>query len=230
MPILLIVEKTGTVKELAVKSYVEADLYKKGGFKSANEFNLHHVFPVTLGQTAYRIHVYGKAQGKAGQENKYDFPPPIDHTLFFGSCVLVNHDEHDDVVNLTKLEWARIYEKLFGGFEAVDDSDGEDYDMTSEEERILLDPATKFTATGYVKDDFIVDDDDSLGEDAETLSASEEEEEAPPKKAAPKKKKAAPAAAAGRGKRASKREVKEEPDNSSIMECQDELTEEEYFK
>ena len=36
----------------------------------------------------YYINVYGKTNGKASSENKYDFPPPIDNTLFFGNIKL----------------------------------------------------------------------------------------------------------------------------------------------
>jgi hypothetical protein len=37
----------------------------------------------------HEIHLYGKKKGKPGNENKYEFPPPID-TTFYGSCLLVN--------------------------------------------------------------------------------------------------------------------------------------------
>ena len=33
----------------------------------------------------YFIEVYAKTEGRTNSENKYDFPPPIDNALFFGS-------------------------------------------------------------------------------------------------------------------------------------------------
>lgn len=149
---IIIIEKGGNVKELKVKNYNEDDLYKKCGFKSSNDFKLHSVWEnITLNKVTYNIHIYGKLVGRANQENKYEFPPPIDNDLFFGSCVLVNKIDNIPK-NLTSGEWNRIYDHLYGGFEDIDDEDSEE----SEDEDDNL-PKTK---SGYVKDDFIVDDDD----------------------------------------------------------------------
>jgi len=149
---IIIIEKGGNVKELKVKNYNEDDLYKKCGFKSSNDFKLHSVWEnITLNKVTYNIHIYGKLVGRANQENKYEFPPPIDNDLFFGSCVLVNKIDNIPK-NLTSGEWNRIYDHLYGGFEDIDDEDSEE----SEDEDEDL-PKTK---SGYVKDDFIVDDDD----------------------------------------------------------------------
>ena len=148
---IIIIEKGGNVKELKVKSYNEDELYKKCGFKSSTDFKLHSVWKnVTLNKVPFNIHVYGKLVGRANQENKYEFPPPIDKDLFFGSCVLVNKINNIPK-NLTTGEWNRIYDHLYGGFEDIGDEDSEE----SEDEDENL-PKTK---SGYVKDDFIVDDD-----------------------------------------------------------------------
>jgi hypothetical protein len=186
MPVILIVERTGNIKETNIKLFEEEQLYKKAGFKTPNDFGKIAVFPHL---SNHQIHVYGKTKGKAGQENKYDFPPPIDSTLFFGNCVLVqtrsvtkspaelvveglrpsDHKETDEkICDLSLTEWEKIYEKLFGGFEDIEDS-SEEEEMDEEEMKIMMDPNTKFTKEGYVKDDFIVDDDelddDELDED-----------------------------------------------------------------
>jgi hypothetical protein len=246
MPTLLIVDRTGTVKPLATKTYEEDILYKKAGFKTPTDFALHHVF--SMG--SYRIHLYGKTKGKAGQENKYDFPPPVDNVLFFGSCLLVNKREGGEVTDLPLKDWKAIYEKLFGGFEdltAADEGEAGESE-TEEEKRIMADPNTKFTKQGYVKDDFIVDDEDD--EDDDEDDDDEEEESAsfsddsddrprPKKKAAPKTKKApvtrskkagAPKKAAAATARRARKEptmVSEEPNATPVL--QDELAEEEYF-
>lgn len=158
---IVIIEKGGNVKGLKVKSYDENELYKKCGFKSPTDFKQQSVWKnIKLNSITYNIHVYGKLAGRANQENKYEFPPPIDNTLFFGSCVLVNK-VNDIPKNLTSTEWDRIYNHLYGGFE---DLDAEDSDESEDEDENL--PKTK---SGYVKDDFIVDDD----EDDESDSVSE---------------------------------------------------------
>ena len=31
-----------------------------------------------------------KDSGRAGSENKFEFPPPVDNELYFGNCILLN--------------------------------------------------------------------------------------------------------------------------------------------
>jgi hypothetical protein len=164
MTILLIVEKNGTIKETNVKNLQLSELYKKAGFKTVEGFEQPAVCwprpgidPFTLD---YQIQVYGKTKGRAGQENKYDFPPPIDTTLFFGSVVLVAVRPGGIVTDLTTTAWEMVYEQLFGGFEDLVDSQGnplDDEDSEDDEEDL---EGCEFTKEGYVKDDFIVDDDE----------------------------------------------------------------------
>ena len=116
---LLIVEKNGTIKESVLKTWNEEELYKKAGFKSEQGFKLATTWKVDdINKKSYTINVYGKTDGRATQENKYEFPPPIDETLFFGSCLIVNMC-NDKPVSLTTAEWTCIYEKLYGGFESL---------------------------------------------------------------------------------------------------------------
>jgi len=151
---IIIVEKGGNIKGLKVKSYDENELYKKCGFKASTDFKVQSVWKdIKLNNITYNIHLYGKLVGRANQENKYEFPPPIDNTLFFGSCVLVNK-VNNIPKNLTSTEWNSIYNHLYGGFDDLDEEDSEE----SEDEGL---PKTK---SGYVKDDFIVDDDESDSE------------------------------------------------------------------
>ena len=160
MPVIILIDKTGTIKETSLKQYVESDLYKKAGFKTPDQFKLHATWAVELETKKYSISLYGKTEGKANQENKYDFPPPVDSTLFFGSCLLVNKNEDGEVINLSESEWEQVYDKLFGGFEDLGSSDSE------EEEDEYDGPTTK---EGYMKDGFVVgDDDDEIDEDSET--------------------------------------------------------------
>jgi len=164
MPVVLIVEKKGSVKELNIKKYSEEELYKKAGFKSAEGFKIATSWNIKIDDKSYCISVYGKTNGRAGQENKYEFPPPIDNTLFFGNCILVNENENKEIISLSKPEWKEIYEELYGGFEDIGSEDSEE---ESEEDEDL--PKTK---NGYVKDGFVVDDSD----ESEEYEDDEEEE------------------------------------------------------
>jgi hypothetical protein len=163
MTIILIIEKNGSIKETNVKNVQISELYKKAGFKSVEGFEQPIVSwprpdidPFTLD---YQIQVYGKTKGRAGQENKYDFPPPIDTTLFFGNVVLVAVRPGGVVIDLTTTAWEMVYEQLFGGFEDLVDSQGNPLDDSEEEEEEDLE-GLELTKEGYVKDDFIVDDDE----------------------------------------------------------------------
>ena len=44
----------------------------------------------------YLIQVFAKTDGRANSENKYDFPPPIDTKLFYGSCAIVGQIKKED--------------------------------------------------------------------------------------------------------------------------------------
>ena len=162
----IIVDKTGVLKEHVIKSFDENELYKKAGFKNTEGFKCHANWNIEdLSGKSYSIFVYGKTTGRANQENKYDFPPPIDTTLFFGSCLIINK-KNDVPTHLTLKEWENIYEYLFGGFEDIDEEDSED-----DEEDDLNIPLTK---SGYAKDGFVVDD---LEEEDELEDESEEEDD-----------------------------------------------------
>lgn len=156
MPSILIVDKTGSVKSLNVKVPSNDELYKKAGFKSNTDFLRQTTWNVDLHGTHYSISLYGKKTGLAKQENKYEFPPPVDKILYFGSCVLVRHEKDftDMWKDLSVADWGKIYDHLYGGFEDLGSEDSsEDEDSDSME-------ALPKTKHGYAKDDFVVDDDD----------------------------------------------------------------------
>ena len=130
MPYIIVIDKTGTVKETNIKEYKEADLYKKANFKSAEGFDVQTTWTGLSLSAPYKsdeivsVSVYGKKEGKAMQENKYEFPPPIDSVLFFGGCVLVAKSKlRDSVVDLRISSWNKIYETLMGGFEELEEEE-----------------------------------------------------------------------------------------------------------
>lgn len=209
MPVVLIIEKGGSIKELKIASYNEDELYKKAGFKSKEGFKKYTTWNVEVEDKKYSIALYAKDNGNAGRENKYDLPPPLDNTLFFGSMVLTNKDGTED---LRKEEWKKACEQLFGGFEDIEESEEDD---DSED----LD-GVELTKYGYVKDDFIADSED-ISEDEES-----EEEIKPPKKL--KKVTAKPRKIKGPSNK-----PKQEEDESTeeyVLEMTKELEPEEYLK
>ena len=119
--------------------------------------------------------------GRATNENKYDFPPPIDNVLFFGTCCIVAK-KLGKMENLTLGLWEKIYEKLFGGFEDLSSTALEDEE---EKDELELVPKEKKTKHGYLKDGFVVDSDEeedavaatSNSADSESVSSSDGEME-----------------------------------------------------
>ena len=161
MPSIVLVNKNGDLKQSDIKEFTLESICKKSGSKDVKNFKHLHTWKVCLGND-FNIELYGKIKGRAGQENKYEMPPPFDTTLLFGTCVLIN--ENGD---LTLQEWEKIYEHLYGGFEDIgsEDSEEEEDDESVEYET---------TKSGYKKDGFVVDDgDDDLFEYEDELSEEE---------------------------------------------------------
>ena len=168
---ILLIDKFGKIKTLQVntKEFKKEDLYKKCSFKKDNDFSKQTEWKITVEKQKYKISVYAKTDGRANSENKYDFPPPIDNTLFFGTCAVIS--EIKDLESLDyKLSdlsidlWEKIYEKLFGGFENLKDSLIDD---ENEEDELANIAADKKTKHGYLKDGFVVDDADDDGDEDE---------------------------------------------------------------
>jgi len=169
---VIIVEKAGVLKMLAIKEFKEEDLFKKCGFKKSEDFNKQTEWNVKCESKKYLISVYAKVDGRANSENKYDFPPPIDTKLFFGNCAIlakVKNDEGKQMYTNLSLElWEKIYEKLFGGFEDLVSTAIEDENEIDELENV---PKEKKTKQGYLKDGFVVDTD---GDDEEYETEDED--------------------------------------------------------
>ena len=162
---IVIVEKTGELKSLSVKEFSVADLYKKCGFKKSDGFQEQAQWSVKMedSKSKYQISVYAKADGRANSENKYDFPPPVDNALFFGSCAIVAQQD-DEYVHLSVELWSSIYEKLFGGFEDLSATALED---ENEPDELAAVPDEFKTKEGYLKDGFVVDDSELSEEEYE---------------------------------------------------------------
>ena len=141
----ILIKKGGTIKCSNLKLSSLNEIYKKCGFMNNNYFDSRNIWSLD-NKSFYTI--YSKNKGKAGSENKYDLPPPIDSELYFGTMVILKHSEKIiDIKNLQDLtvdDWQNVYNTLFGGFEDLDD----DEESSDEEE---VDPED-LTKEGYLKD------------------------------------------------------------------------------
>ena len=173
---IVIVEKGGSLKPLSIKDFKTEDLYKKCGFKKSEDFIKQIEWNAKFDGKKYFVEVFAKTEGRPNSENKYDFPPPIDNKLFFGSCAVLAYHKKDDgnkvYTDLSLALWNKIYEKLFGGFEDLATTAKEDEE---EEDELANVPKEKKTKNGYLKDGFVVDSSDT--EENETSSSIEDSEE-----------------------------------------------------
>jgi hypothetical protein len=110
---------------------------KPSGYKSYG--SLQHSWKTLT----HDIQLYAKKRGKAGHENKYEFPPPVDSALYFGSCLLVNPSG-----DLTPEMWNEFYESVMQ-FEDIEETDDEIEDKEEVEGEF---------SHGYLKDGFVVSD------------------------------------------------------------------------
>ena len=177
---IVIVSKSGSLSESIVETNKEATLEeltillaKKCGNKKSDGFSCYHTYKyknkskkktdkgasaAASASAMIYVDVWCKTDGRAGQENKYELPPPIDEIIFFGNIALVARIDKQTACDLSIDLWSKIYEKLFGGFEDLAATAQED---ENEIDELAFVPASKKTANGYLKDGFVVDD--SLG-------------------------------------------------------------------
>ena len=176
---IVIISKAGSLSECVVETKNETTieeltllLSKKCGFRKPEGFSCYHTWryrnkhkhPFTIaGNTMATeipkyiyVDVWAKTDGRAGQENKYELPPPIDELLIFGNMALVARIDKENAIHLTIELWNKIYEKLFGGFEDLASTAVEDENEVDELDSV---PAYKKTSSGYLKDGFVVEDD-----------------------------------------------------------------------
>lgn len=171
---IIIINKAGKVSQQCVDDVMNEDnLYKVASFKTNDHFEKAQIWRNLVVKKVHydKIVVYGKTVGNAGQENKYDFPPPIDNMLFFGNILIIRYNKNKQPVDLTITEWISIYKSLFGGFEWLGDDDSEDEEDEEEVDKSNLD---KY---GYEKDGFVVEDYDEEEEDADDEEYDDSDED-----------------------------------------------------
>ena len=153
MYVILLIKSNGDIVEKNVKNIDEDSIYKFCNYKNNNDFKYLHNYKYNDS----KFYIYGKVNGRANSENKYDLPPPIDTNLYFGTlCIIKKQENNYSSTNIE--EWNKVYEHLFGGFEDLDKEEERsiDSEIYSEED---------YTNEGYLKDNFVVDDDELCEEE-----------------------------------------------------------------
>ncbi len=147
---IVIISRYGKIENKNVKYIDTNELYKKCNFKSSENFEKRHSWKCSDG---YYLHLFSKDKGKSNNINKYELPPPIDKELYYGSLCIIMTKDNDEYMDLDSKEWERYYKELYGGFEDIEQ------DSEVSEDELDEVPDNFKTKSGYLKDDFIVDDD-----------------------------------------------------------------------
>ena len=221
MATVLLVDKSGKITETKLKQFSIEEICKKAKVKTVEDYKRMHVWSIMRNKTQYHIALYARVKGRAGQENKYEFPPPVDTQLYFGNCMLVNQKDStnmNEVIDLTEETWNKVYEELFGGFDDCLNSDDED----SEEDM----DGIEVTKDGYALDDFVVDDDEEEENEDKDYNTEEEEEE---EIIEPKKKKTTRKAITKTKVTTKTKTKSKESEADDYLGCDSELEEEAYF-
>jgi len=127
---ILLIDKTGVVKETTMQIDSLPTLYRKAGLKSAEGFQEQFVWDIALENQKYTISLYAKKSGRL-VKNIYGFPPPLEDMVFYGTCILVCQERGLDVKTWDSL-FETIYEK-YDSEELNDEEEGDD-DESDEEE------------------------------------------------------------------------------------------------
>ena len=170
---VLIVERNGELRPSEIKEHSQLELAKKCKYKTSAGFEVRAEWAYS-GPDAdkFIVELWAREDGTAGQENKYEFPPPVDTLLFFGACALVAKDmtPQHNVIPLTLEKWDKMYNFLFGGFDTLTNCYDDDDDEYDELDSV---PAHRKTKDGYLKDGFVVDE----AEEEEEEDDEDEEDE-----------------------------------------------------
>lgn len=161
MTSIVVVDKSASIKSIKTKDLTRETIYKKCGFRKSDGFEMRNKFVIKKFGIE-TVEVWSRDSGKAGTENKYELPPPIDSALYFGSLAIVGFNKKDEMIDLTDETWKKIYEHLFGGFEDIDNPDSE---AEYSEDELDSVPDEKKTKHGYLKDGFVVDGNEVESED-----------------------------------------------------------------
>jgi hypothetical protein len=137
------------------------------------------------GINGIKLVVWGYTDGRENQENQHDLPPNAvwydelfkksDTDLLFGDTFVLKY-ENDSWVDLTKEEYAGYYEKLFGGFEDLGDTDSElslESEPTQEDLDFIVDDDTELDTDSDWDQDDLSSDSDS-GSDSGSQSDKED--------------------------------------------------------
>jgi len=168
---IITIEKNGVVKQSNVKDLTKDTIYKKCGFKNDCGFEKRTTWNTTIGSEKCTIELWAKDDGKAGAENKFELPEPVDKNLYFGTMAIVRTNSNGNIIDIKLELWNKIYDKLMGDFDDLEEEDEED-----DEDELANVPKSMKTKSGYLKDGFVVETNSEEEEDGDEEDEEEDED------------------------------------------------------
>jgi hypothetical protein len=113
MRAVVVVNKDGTLRQQLTRMTRAADLYKTIGLKASPDFGEKARWPVPASLalaapgTVCDVRMFGKTTGHSRFANVYGFPPPINQTVFIGTCVAALFCD-DEMSNLSLDQWDSV--------------------------------------------------------------------------------------------------------------------------
>jgi len=122
----LILKKNGSYDKCILNKDIDLDNLKQEDFiKNTKKMkNLEKLGNWDINKN--KLIFYGYSDGKAGDENKHELPPPYENNLYFKDIVVIKCVK-DKLTELYEKDWLNYYEELYGGFDDVD-TEEESYD------------------------------------------------------------------------------------------------------
>tara|TARA_B100001057_G_scaffold323592_1_gene323811 strand:+ start:60 stop:575 length:516 start_codon:yes stop_codon:yes gene_type:complete len=156
MVLVNVIQIDGSSSERNIDEITTKNLSKACGFRKTDDFDIRHTWTIQDKKDTFYIEIWARCYGKEKSINKCDLPPPLDNSFLYGKIVAVCKNADKIYCDLTEANWDKYYEYLFGGFDNIDQNVSED--EAEADELADVDPKL-LTSTGYLKDDFVVDDD-----------------------------------------------------------------------
>lgn len=159
MTTIIQINKSGTIKENELDTLTISNLTKLCKVKGYDDIEKVNIWNYNKNL----VHLYAFRDGKAGKENKYENPRPVDNDLYFGDIFYIQTSKDNQLISFNKTEFKKFYEIQMGGFEDLDKCSDEDSHLNSDNE--------------YEEDSFLVKDSDIEDSEDEWMPDKEEESE-----------------------------------------------------
>ena len=162
MTSIVIVEKSGAIKDFKFKKFNFNDLYKKCSYRKSAGFQ---VQASCIVNSQITIEVWGR-KDKEINKNKYIFPSPLSNTIYYGNCALIAM-KNNNITDLDCELWKQYCIKLKTNNNTInsndgDENDGDENDGDEDEDEEDIEDVEEDVEDEDIEDEDIEDEDDDL--------------------------------------------------------------------